>query len=107
MHIIPISAIIWHVPSHTYFSQYTQLSCCLSYTAPILTEYIPDLASSHSTKCVNESQLDIQISRSIHILVTFLHHLSNSLIQTKRKKQTIFTCIHLLNMLPKKVLLGA
>lgn len=38
------------------------------------------LASSHSAECVDESQLDSQISHRIHILVTFLYHLGNSLI---------------------------
>lgn len=47
---------------------------------------VSDLSSSYSAQRVNEPQLDGQISYSIHILVTFLYHLGNSLISKEGSK---------------------
>lgn len=66
--------------------------------------FSPDLASSYSAECVNESQLDGQISHSIHILVTFLHHLGNSLIRTESRTNKYMQVSSLLISFPGDVL---
>lgn len=43
-----------------------------------------DLSSSHGAECIDEPELDGEISHCIHIFVTFLHHFGNSLVNRKK-----------------------